>query len=121
MIKVNVEIADTPASLAHGLMHRQELEENNGMLFKFPFQREASFWGKNTYIPLDIAFIDSNGIITDIKQITPLSTKQVWSSGLCSMALETNAGFFFYFDIKVGYKVELVSNEDKQELIIKQC
>lgn len=122
-IKLNIEVADTPASLAHGLMHRKNLPPNDGMLFKFPSQREASFWGKNTYIPLDIAFIDKNGMIFDIKQIVPLSTKQIWSSGLCSMALETNAGFFNKNGITVGHKIELLSNSDgeEKELVIKKC
>ena len=58
MAKLTVEVADTPASLAHGLMHRKSLAADAGMLFKFPSITEAHFWGKNTYIPLDIAFID---------------------------------------------------------------
>lgn len=122
-IKLNVEIADTPAALAQGLMHRKTLDWNGGMLFKFHSQREASFWGKNTYIPLDVAFIDKNGTIFDIKQITPLSTRQIWSNGPCSMALETNAGFFDKNNIKIGHKIELVKNieGEEKELVIKTC
>ena len=122
-IKINIEIADTPDLLAQGLMHRKTLDWNNGMLFKFPFHREASFWGKNTYIPLDVAFIDKNGIIFDIKKIAPLSTRQIWSSGPCSMALETNAGFFDKNKINIGTKIEVLSDSNgvEKELVIKNA
>lgn len=110
MAKLTIEVADTPAALAHGLMYRKDLPKDSGMLFKFQGATEAGFWGKNTYIPLDIAFIDRDNRIIDIKQITPMSTRIVRSSGLCSMALEANAGFFESNGISVGHKIELDNN-----------
>lgn len=107
MAKLTIEVADTPAALAHGLMHRKELPDDSGMLFKFPSTREANFWGKNTYIPLDIAFIDRDNRITEIKQIVPMSTRVIRSDGLCAMALETNAGFFNSHDISVGHRIQI--------------
>ena len=107
MAKLTVEMADTPAALAHGLMFRKELEPNAGMLFKFPNITEARFWGKNTYIPLDVAFIDKENKITGIRQITPMSTRMIPSDGLCAMALEANAGFFNSNNIKPGHKIKL--------------
>ena len=101
---IKVEIADTPLSLAHGLMGRTELAKDAGMLFKFPYPTEARFWGKNTYLPLDVAFIH-NGCITAIKKIIPMSTKYVTSDGSCSMAIEANAGFFNQNGIKVGQRI----------------
>lgn len=107
MAKLRIEMADTPTSLAYGLMHRTSLEDNEGMLFKFPSITEANFWGKNTYIPLDVAFVDSNNKITGIKQITPMSTKMVHSDGFCSMAIEANAGFFAKHNIKPGHQITI--------------
>jgi uncharacterized protein len=110
--KLIVHIADNPAQLAKGLMGVKKLDPNAGMLFKFPRVIEASFWGKNTYIPLDIAFIDSDDQITDIKEIVPMSTRSVRSSGNCSMAIEANRGFFKKNNILLGHKVIIVSKND---------
>lgn len=114
MATLKIEIADNPVALAQGLMGRQKLAADAGMLFKFPMILEASFWGKNTYIPLDVAFIDANDIITEIQPIVPLSTKAVRSGKGCSMAVEANAGFFRENGIKVGDKVNL--NDEGTEI-----
>lgn len=110
MAKLTVEMADTPAALAHGLMYRKNMPNDEGMLFKFPSVREANFWGKNTYIPLDIAFIDKDNRIIEIKQIVPMSTKVIRSEGLCAMALETNAGYFDSNGIVVGHRINIEDN-----------
>ena len=117
MAKLTIEVADTPAALAHGLMYRKDLPNDEGMLFKFPSTREANFWGMNTYIPLDIAFIDKDNRIMELKQIVPMSTKIVRSAGLCAMALETNAGFFDANDISAGHRINI--NENTVEF--KEC
>ena len=109
MIKLTVEIADNPYLLAQGLMGRHELSRDRGMLFLFPL-KTASFWGKDTYIPLDIAFVHNNEII-DIKEIVPLSTRAVRSDGLCNMAIETNRGFFKANNIKVGHRIKIQDQE----------
>ena len=110
MAKLTVEMADTPAALAHGLMYRKDMPDNEGMLFKFPSVREANFWGKNTYIPLDIAIIDKYNLITEIKQIVPMSTRVIRSDGLCAMALETNAGYFDSHGVTVGHIINIDDN-----------
>ena len=107
MAKLTVEMANTPLTLAQGLMGRKELPVDNGMLFKFPSSQEISFWGKNTYIPLDIAFVDNNNKIINIKQITPMSTKLVHSDGFCSMAIEANSGFFRNNKIEPGHQIKI--------------
>lgn len=96
-------------------MGRETLSDDHGMLFKFPTVLEASFWGKDTYIPLDIAFIDRDNKITAIKDITPMSTKTVRSDGLCDKAIETNAGFFKNNNIRVGDVVTFSQIEDQIE------
>lgn len=117
MAKLTIEVADTPAALAHGLMYRKDLPNDEGMLFKFPSIREANFWGKNTYIPLDIAFIDKENRIIEIKQIVPMSTRVIRSDGLCAMALETNAGYFNSNGISVGHRIEM----DENTIEFKEC
>lgn len=112
--KINIEIADTPDMLSKGLMFRKSLDENSGMLFKFPCATYASFWGKNTYIPLDIAFIKDNKV-SEIKEIAPFSTKTVYSNFPCQYAVEVNAGFFKKNEIKEGTEIEF----EKDNLIFK--
>jgi len=114
MVNLIATIADDSASLARGLMGVKKLPQNEGMLFKFPMFLEAGFWGKDTYIPLDIAFIDSSNKIISVKDITPMSTRSVRSGGDCVMALEANLGFFKRNGIDVGHEVVVVSKDDKK-------
>ncbi len=106
MAKLTIEIADTPTTLAQGLMHRQTLDADAGMLFKFQNPIEAQFWGKNTYIPLDIAFVNNDRII-DIRHIAPMSTRMIHSNGFCNMAIEANAGYFAKHGIEPGYQISI--------------
>lgn len=118
MAKLTLELADTPATLARGLMQRDKLPEDRGMLFKFPRVLEASFWGKDTYIPLDVAFINKEHQIISIKPITPMSTRAVHSGGDCLMAIEANAGFFDKNNIKAGHKIHLLDKTDGEVEVI---
>lgn len=63
----NVEIADTPASQQRGLMFRDSLAPDAGMLFVFPKEEQHSFWMQNTFIPLDIIFVDASGAVRTIQ------------------------------------------------------
>ena len=110
-MQLKVDIADNPASLAKGLMGIKKLDDDAGMLFNFPSVIEASFWGKDTYIPLDIAFISSDNKIVDIKSITPMSTRRVVSSQPCIRAIEANSGFFRKNQICVGDSAFIEVNE----------
>lgn len=69
--RFNVEIADTPEERAEGLMYREELGENQGMLFVYEEEADRSFWMKNTLIPLDIIFLDSNLEVINIEKADP--------------------------------------------------
>lgn len=120
-MKLSLEVVKSPAALAKGLMGRTDLPSHHGMLFKFPMALEASFWGKDTHIPLDIAFIDSENKITSIRNIVPMSTRSVKSDNLCAMAIEANAGFFRRNGITEGMKVEFIldSKNDEIEAVFK--
>ena len=93
LIQYHVEIAKTSEEQAEGLMHRLELKKNEGMLFLFDNEKKASFWMKNTLIPLDIIFINKNGSINKIyKNSKPKSLKRIKSKGKVLAVLEINAG-----------------------------
>jgi uncharacterized membrane protein (UPF0127 family) len=89
------EVADTPQTSANGLMFRDSLPEDHGMLFVFEKPETASFWMRNTKIPLSIAYIDSAGKILEIEPLKPLDETPVESaSSKVAFALEVNEGWF---------------------------
>ncbi len=104
---LRVEIVQNDEERMRGLMDREQLAEDQGMLFVFEEARVQSFWMRNTFIPLDIAFIDANGKIIDIQQMEPLDeTKSYRSPGPVPYVLEVNAGWFERNGIKVGERVK---------------
>ncbi len=101
-----VDIADREDLRQKGLMFRTELPEDEGMLFIFERPAIQSFWMRNTYIPLDIAFIDAKGRITDIHQMKPLDEEPRYESSVpVVFAIELNQGWFAKRGIKVGAQV----------------
>lgn len=73
VVPILVEIADDPAERAQGLMNRPHLPQGEGMLFVYETPRPASFWMKNTLIPLDILFFDASGVLRHVHpQARPL-------------------------------------------------
>jgi uncharacterized membrane protein (UPF0127 family) len=118
MKKLKIELADTPSKRELGLMGRKKLAQNNGMLFKFPESNVLSFWMKNTYIPLDIAFIDEKGTITQIESMAPLSTRSIRSNKPCKYALEVNKNWFRENDVDIGFSIvgEGVTHRNKREI-----
>ncbi len=105
--KIRVEIVDSKEERQKGLMFRDKLDPDNGMLFIFENTRILSFWMKNTFIPLSIAFIDTNCSIVRITDMSPLSEDTFYSSVYpVKYALEVNRGWFKLNHIKVGDKVK---------------
>jgi len=97
-----VELAQTPEQRAKGLMWREKLGNNEGMLFIFEAEGYHSFWMKNTYIALSIAFIDKEGKIVEIREMEPLSTESHSPPKPILYALEMKRGWFFKNGIKKG-------------------
>lgn len=98
-----VEIADEPGEHSRGLMFRDALSENSGMLFLYPYPRPASFWMKNTKIPLDMLFIDADGRIVKIaEETTPFSLDPVSSDAPVVGILEIAGGESERKGIEVG-------------------
>ena len=102
---VRVEIADEAAERERGLMYRDSLPEDTGMLFVYPRERTLSFWMRNTRIPLDIAYIDQRGVIVDIQTMTPQSDRQYPSAAPAMYALELEAGWFEEHGVSVGDRI----------------
>lgn len=105
-IAIEVELADEPAERQQGLMFRESLAEDQGMLFAYPEERILGFWMKNTLIPLDIAYINREGRIVDIKQMEPQSTQTHNSAAPAMYALEMNQGWFEANGIRIGDLIE---------------
>jgi len=103
---LKVEIASTPEQHTVGLMGRKAMPFGEGMLFDFGSARPLSFWMANTYIPLQVAFIDDAGAITQIERGVPLSTRAIRSKKNCRFALEVNEGWFDENNLGVGSFVE---------------
>lgn len=104
-----VELALTPEQRGQGLMYRRELAPDAGMLFDFGSRAgRASMWMKNTFIPLDMLFIEADGEIESIaERTTPQSLEAVSSRGPVRYVLELNGGTAARLGIKPGDRVEL--------------
>ena len=102
---LTAEVAHTATTRAQGLMHRDTLAENSGMLFVFPRVGRYSMWMLNTSIPLSVAYIDEKGAILNILDMAPHTTIAHSSAGLAKYALEMNQGWFSANQIKVGERV----------------
>ena len=91
--RFSVEVVDTPAEQAQGLMFREKLAASAGMLFVFPEPKHAQFWMKNTLIPLDMIFADAAGRVTRIHpQAKPLDTTAIDGGENVTFVLEINGG-----------------------------
>ena len=103
---LTVEVADTDEKRKQGLMHREELLPDTGMLFVFAEEAQHSFWMKNTNISLDILFINSNKEIVYIEQgTTPLSLTPISPEETSRYVVEVNAGFTAANSVNVGDRV----------------
>ena len=107
-VEIRVQIVLTPPETQQGLMYRDSLSEDTGMLFVFEETRRLSFWMKNTKIPLDIAYIEPNGTIAEIYPLYPFNTDSVSSVGQnLSMALEMGQGWFASKDLRPGAQLDM--------------
>jgi len=104
--EVRAEIANTEQGRLRGLMFRDKLAENSGMIFLYPRPEASAMWMKNTRIALSVAFIDANGRILNIAEMEPYSEEAHASSGAAAYALEMNRGWFRKQGIKAGDLVE---------------
>ena len=98
----HMEIADNCSKRKKGLMYRENIEEDFGMLFIWDKEEIQCMWMKNTSIPLSIAFIKEEGVISDIYNLYPFSTLSVCSTDKVKYAFEVNRGWFKEKEIDRG-------------------
>ncbi len=109
-VKLNVggkdmvsEIADNDRSRQMGMMFRESMGKDEGMIFVFPFPHQTSFWMRNTTVPLDAAYIDPRGVILEIHKLMPLDESSVQAtSDQIQYVLETPQGWFERNGVKAG-------------------
>lgn len=111
-VNVSVEIANSKSERRKGLMYRRELGLNEGMLFVFENEDSRSFWMKNTYIPLDIVFLDSDGVVLNVEEAYPQPNtseeelKNYYSDGEAQYALELNSTFSEKYGLNTNDRVK---------------
>jgi uncharacterized protein len=92
--KIEAEVAATPDARDQGLMSRNRLPDNHGMLFVFPEEHAYCMWMQNTHIPLSVAFINNKGMIVNIANMKPDTRDFHCASKPIRYALEMNGGWF---------------------------
>lgn len=109
-----LEIAETREQWTIGLMNRRNMDKEKGMVFIFPEESMQAFWMKNTYIPLDIIFLDSNQEVVNIeKNAVPLNeTNRYRSISPARYVIELNAGVSDKYNIKPGDTVSFSSRRN---------
>jgi len=113
-VKLEVEIADTDERRSQGLMYRQKMTNDCGMLFIFSKEKPLSFWMKNTFIPLSIGFFDKNRKLIEVQEMKPMKSLMEKQAPLyqsrkpAKYALEVNQGWFKKHKITMGTKWEWV-------------
>jgi len=115
-IPLVVEVADTPAEHHKGMMFRPRLEPDEAMLFVFPRDDNLSFWMKNTYVDLDLAFIASDGVIVQIERLEAFDAEPVYSRRPARFALELPAGWLAAHGIGLGAHVTIPPEVTETEM-----
>lgn len=106
---IDIEIADNNQKRARGLMYRHTLPENGGMLFIHDHEEVQGFWMKNTYIPLDILFVNKEKeIVTIHMNTTPMKEWSYASSEPALYVVEVNAGFTSRYSVNIGDSIEFI-------------
>ncbi|OWW18613.1 DUF192 domain-containing protein [Noviherbaspirillum denitrificans] len=103
---IRAEVASTDAERQQGLMFREKMGPNEGMVFMFHAPASVCMWMKNTLIPLSVAFIDQDGKIVNIEDMQPQTTDSHCAKKQVHYALEMNLGWFRQKNIKPGMSIE---------------
>ena len=114
-LPLHVEVPTNIKEFNLGLMFRESLDKNSGMLFVFEEVAQQSFHMRDTMIPLDIAFIRADGIIESIKQLEPNDETSVASDGEILCAIEVNRGWFAENNVEVGDEIDIDLEEGKKD------
>ena len=110
---VKMQLAVRPEEVQRGLMFRKSLGRDEGMLFVFQQKQQMSFWMRNTTVPLDIGYIDGNGVLREIYAMQPRDESSITSRARdLQFALEVNQGWFKERGVKIGDKLDLAALRD---------
>jgi len=102
-----LEIADSEAEQKRGLMYRRSMPQDYGMIFVFPDEEPRGFYMKNTYIPLDILYVNAAGRVVSIRQMQPEDESSVQSGAPAKYAIELNQGAAARAGVSVGDVLEI--------------
>lgn len=102
---IDAQVAQTPGQREVGLMFREQMPQNEGMLFVFEQPSEQCFWMRNTLIPLTAAFIADDGTVVNLEDMKPRTLDSHCSAKPVRYVLEMNQGWFARKGIKSGFKV----------------
>ncbi|MFK7965713.1 MAG: DUF192 domain-containing protein [Burkholderiaceae bacterium] len=102
---IRAEVANTPGARQMGLMHRESLPRNGGMIFVFDIPEAHCFWMKNTPLPLSIAFIADDGRIVNIADMQPFDEASHCAEEAVRFALEMDQGWFERKGFKAGSRL----------------
>ncbi|MFN0072643.1 MAG: DUF192 domain-containing protein [Chloroflexota bacterium] len=109
--RLMVELASDPESRARGLMHRESLDADRGMLFVFPEVVALGFWGENLLIPLSVGLIAADGTLLEIADLNPLDPEPWVPTRAYQFALEVNRGWFQRVGVTAGQRMRFISTE----------
>jgi uncharacterized membrane protein (UPF0127 family) len=102
---IQAEVANTSPSRERGLMYREKLAPNHGMLFVFPEVSLHCMWMRNTLVPLSVAFLDETGVVLNIADMQPRTEVSHCARLPARYALEMNLGWFAAKGVKPGAKI----------------
>ena len=102
-----IEVVSNPQERKLGLMYRENLPYDNAMFFIWEYKKRQCMWMRNTYIPLNVAYLDSSGKILEIYDMVPLSDESVCSKKRVRYALEVNLNWFEDNNILVGNVLDI--------------
>jgi uncharacterized membrane protein (UPF0127 family) len=103
---IQAEVARTESQRQQGLMFRDQMKSNEGMIFLFGQPAGICMWMKNTLIPLSVAFLDTTGTIINIEEMKEKTLDSHCATKPAAYALEMNAGWFKQHGIKPGMKIQ---------------
>jgi len=112
---LTLELADTDPKRQYGLMYRDSLCKDCGMVFVYDQPRQVSFWMKNTDIPLDIAYISEGGVVVQVETLTPNSLEGKKTEQAVKYVVEMNQGWFEAHQITVGSRFSVVPDSERKK------
>jgi uncharacterized membrane protein (UPF0127 family) len=110
-----LEIANDTLEREKGLMRRDSMPADHGMIFVFPDEQRLGFYMKNTRIPLDIIFLNASGVVVSVKQMRPYDVSTTYADAPAKWAIELNQGQAAEAGVKVGDRLDIPESARNSE------